>query len=97
MNKTDLAAIIASKTGFTKRDSEKVIDAFITTVQESLAEGNKITLAGFGTFEVKKKAERMGVNPKTKMPMKIAATKAPAFKISKTLKGIVAGTIAIEK
>ncbi len=91
MNKTDLAAIIAQKTGFTKRDSEKVIDAFITSVQESLAAGNKITLAGFGTFEVKQKAERMGVNPKTKKPMKIAATKAPAFKISKTLKAIVAG------
>lgn len=91
MNKTDLAAIIAQKTGLTKRDSEKVLDAFITTVQESLAEGNKITLAGFGTFEVKQKAARMGVNPKTKQPMKIAATKAPAFKISKTLKAIVAG------
>ncbi len=91
MNKTDLAAIIAQKTGFTKRDSEKVIDAFITTVQESLVDGKKITLAGFGTLEVKQKSERMGVNPKTKKPMKIAATKAPAFKISKTLKAIVAG------
>ena len=91
MNKTDLVASIAQKTGLTKKDSEKAIEAFIETVQENLAAGHKITLAGFGTFEVKHKAERMGVNPKTKKPMKIAATKAPAFKISKTLKAIVAG------
>lgn len=91
MNKTDLIASIAQKTGLTKKNAEKAIEAFIETVQESLVEGKKITLAGFGTFEVKEKNERMGVNPKTKKPMKIAATKAPAFKISKTLKAIVAG------
>ena len=91
MNKTDLVASIASKTGLTKKDSEKVIEAFIETVQESLVAGKKISLAGFGTFEVKQKGERMGVNPQTKKPIKIAATRAPAFKISKTLKAMVAG------
>lgn len=90
MNKADLAASIAAKTGFTKKDSEKLLDAFVETVQESLSAGKKITLAGFGTFDVKNKAERMGVNPKTKEPMKIAATRAPSFKISQTLKAIVA-------
>ena len=91
MNKTDLVASIANKTGLTKKDSEKVIEAFIETVQESLVAGKKISLAGFGTFEVKQKGERMGVNPQTKKPIKIAATRAPAFKISKTLKAMVAG------
>ena len=91
MNKTDMAASIAKKTGLTKKDSEKIIDAFIETVQESLVAGEKISLAGFGSFEVKQKAERMGVNPQTKKPIKIEATRAPAFKISKTLKAMVAG------
>ncbi len=91
MNKTDLVTSIAAKTGFTKKDSEKAIEAFIKTVQESLVAGEKITLAGFGTFEVKEKAERKGVNPKTKKPMVIKATRAPAFKISKSLKAMVAG------
>ncbi len=91
MNKNDLVTSIAKKTGLSKKNSEKALDAFVKTVQENLVAGNKITLAGFGTFEVKQKMERMGVNPKTKEPIKIAASKAPAFKISKTLKAIVAG------
>ena len=91
MNKTEMVASIAKKTGLTKKDSEKAVDAFIKTIQEGLMDGNKITLAGLGTFEVKEKPERMGVNPRTKEPIKISAYKSPAFKISKTLKAMVAG------
>ncbi len=91
MNKTDLIAGIAEKSGLTKKDSEKAIEAFVATVQEALVAGNKISLAGFGTFEVKEKAARNGVNPRTKEPIVIPATKAPSFKISKTLKDMVAG------
>ena len=91
MNKTDLVASIAKKAGLTRKDSEKAIEAFVATVQEGLIAGKKITLAGFGTLEVKEKAERMGVNPRTKQPIKIAATRAPAFKMSRTLKAMVAG------
>ncbi|MDP4117712.1 MAG: HU family DNA-binding protein [Bacillota bacterium] len=91
MNKTDLISGIAERSGLTKKDSEKALEAFITTVQEGLIAGNKISLAGFGTFEVKQRAARKGVNPQTKKPITIEATKAPSFKISKTLKDMVAG------
>ena len=89
MNKTELVAAIAEKTDLSKKDSEKVLKAFIETVTEELKKGDKIQLVGFGTFEVTKRAARTGRNPQTGKEMKIPAAKAPKFKPGKALKDIV--------
>ena len=89
MNKTELIDVMASKTGLTKKNTEVALNAFIETVSEQLAKGDKISLVGFGTFEVAERAEREGRNPQTGETMKIAASKAPKFKAGKALKDSV--------
>ena len=86
MNKAELVAAIAEKTELSKKDSEKALKAFTEVVEEELKKGEKIQLVGVGTFEVVSRAAREGVNPITKKPMKIAASKAPKFKAGKALK-----------
>ena len=86
MNKTELIAAMAEKSGLTKKDSEAALAAFLASVEEALKDGDKVQLVGFGTFEVKSRAERTGINPQTKEPVTIAASKAPAFKAGKALK-----------
>lgn len=86
MNKTELVAAMAEKAELSKKDSEKALKAFIDVVTEELKSGEKIQLVGFGTFEVAQRAAREGINPLTKQPMKIAASKAPKFKAGKGLK-----------
>ena len=90
MNKTELIAAVAAKTGLTKKDAEKVVNATIDTITESLVKGDKVNVSGFGIFEVKTRGERVGRNPRTKETIQIPATKLPAFKASKTLKDAVA-------
>lgn len=80
MNKTELIAAIAEKTELSKKDSEKVLKAFIEVVTEELKKGEKIQLVGFGTFEVVERAARDGRNPQTGEVMPIPASKAPKFK-----------------
>ncbi|MBQ7943465.1 MAG: HU family DNA-binding protein [Lachnospiraceae bacterium] len=89
MNKTELIDALAAKTGLTKKDSEATLNAFVQTVTEQLAKGDKVSLVGFGTFEVSERAAREGRNPQTGETMKIAASKAPKFKAGKALKDIV--------
>jgi len=89
MNKAELIAAMAEKAEMTKKDSECALNAFIATVTESLKKGEKVGLVGFGTFEVKKRAAREGVNPQTKKAIKIPAKKAPVFKAGKGLKETV--------
>ena len=89
MNKSDLVAAIAAKTGATKKDSEASLNAFSDVVTESLVKGDKIQLVGFGSFEVRKRAARKGRNPQTKEEIKIPASKAPVFKAGKALKDLV--------
>ena len=92
MNKAELVAKMADKAEVTKKDAEKVLNAFIETVQETLVAKDKISLVGFGTFETKHRAERQGINPQD--PAKritIPAADVPAFKVSKALKDAVAG------
>lgn len=89
MNKTELIASMAEKSELSKKDSEKALNAFIESVQEGLAKGEKIQLVGFGTFEVRDRAERKGRNPQTKEEIIIPATKAPVFKVGKNLKELV--------
>jgi len=83
MNKSDLVAAIAAKTGATKKDAEASLNAFTDVVTESLVKG------GFGSFEVRKRAARKGRNPQTKEEIKIPASKAPVFKAGKALKDLV--------
>ena len=90
MNKTELIAAVAEKTGLTKKDAERVVNATFETVTASLAKGEKVAVAGFGNFEVKAREARVGRNPRTKESIQIPATKLPAFKAAKALKDAVA-------
>ena len=89
MNKSDLIAAMAAKTGETKKDAEATLNAFVNVVSETLAKGDKVQLVGFGSFEVRKRAARKGRNPQTKEEIKIPASKAPVFKAGKALKDLV--------
>ena len=89
MNKSELIAAIATKTGETKKDAEATLNAFVNVVSETLAKGDKVQLVGFGSFEVRKRAARKGRNPQTKEEIKIPASKAPVFKAGKALKDLV--------
>ncbi|QNU67795.1 HU family DNA-binding protein [Ruminiclostridium herbifermentans] len=86
MNKSDLINSIASKSGLNKKNSEAALNAFISSVEDALKAGDKVTLVGFGTFEVRERAERKGRNPQTKQEITIPASKAPVFKAGKGLK-----------
>ena len=89
MNKSDLIAAIAAKTGDTKKGAEASLNAFVETVTKALTKGDKVQLVGFGSFEVRKRAARKGRNPQTKEEIKIPASKAPVFKAGKALKDLV--------
>ena len=89
MNKADLIAAIAAKTGETKKSAEASVIAFLDVITESLVKGDKVQLVGFGSFEVRKRAARKGRNPQTKEEIKIPASKAPVFKAGKALKDLV--------
>lgn len=89
MNKTELVAAMAEKAGISKKDAEKALGAFVDTVAAELKKGEKIQLVGFGTFEVRARAARTGVNPLTKAKIQIAASKNPVFKAGKALKDSV--------
>ena len=91
MNKSDLIAAMAAKTGDTKKAAEAALDAFVGAVTDSLKKGEKVQLVGFGSFEVRKRAARKGRNPQTKEEIKIPASKAPVFKAGKALKDVVNG------
>lgn len=90
MTKADLIAAVAAKTELSKKDSTAAVDAVFEAVKESLAAGQKVQLAGFGTFEVRERKERTGRNPQTMEVITIAASKVPAFKAAKALKDVVA-------
>lgn len=89
MNKSDLIAAMAAKTGETKKAAEASLDSFVGAVTDSLKKGEKVQLVGFGSFEVRKRAARKGRNPQTKEEIKIPASKAPVFKAGKALKDLV--------
>ena len=89
MNKGELVAALNAKTGMTKKDSENALNALIDVIGETLANGEKIQLVGFGTFEAKTRPARVARNPRTGEEVKIEACKAPAFKAGKALKDIV--------
>lgn len=89
MNKMDLVAAVAAKANLSKKDAEAAVSATIDAVKDALKAGDKVALVGFGTFEVRERAARMGKNPQTGAAIKIAASKVPAFKAGKALKDAV--------
>ena len=89
MNKTELVAAVAAKAELSKKDAEAAVNAVFDSVKDALAEGDKVSLIGFGTFSVKTRAARTGLNPRTKETIEIPESKVPAFKAGKPLKDIV--------
>jgi len=89
LNKTDLVTAVAEKTELAKKDIEKAVSAVFASIEEALAKGDKVQLVGFGTFEVRNRAERTGRNPQTKEQIVIPASKVPTFKAGKALKDAV--------
>ena len=86
MNKAELVAVMAEKSGISKKAAEAALKAFTEAVTKELKKGQKVQLVGFGTFEVAKRAAREGRNPQSGKVMKIPASKAPKFKAGKALK-----------
>lgn len=86
MNKMELIAAVAEKAGITKKAAGEAVDAVLSTISEAMAAGDKVTLIGFGTFEVRERKERKGVNPATKEEIIIPAAKVPTFKAGKALR-----------
>ena len=89
MNKTELVAALAEKAEVSKKDAEKVLNAFIETVQDAVKADDKVQLVGFGTFESRTRAAREGKNPQTGEKIKIAACKVPVFKAGKAFKDML--------
>ena len=89
MNKNELVTAMAEKSGLSKKNCAAALDAFIESSVDALKSGDKVHLVGFGTFEVKERAARVGRNPRTKEPVNIPASKHPAFKPGKVLKETV--------
>lgn len=90
MNKTELIAAVAEKTGTTKKGAEAAVAAVFEAITASLEKGDKVQVSGFGIFEVKTREARTGRNPRTKETIQIPASKLPVFKASKTLKDTIA-------
>ena len=86
MNKTELINAVAEKAELSKKDAENAVSAVIASITKSLTEGEKVQIAGFGTFEVRERAERQGINPRTREPITIAASRSIVFKPGKSLK-----------
>jgi DNA-binding protein HU-beta len=89
MNKTEFISAVAEKSGLSKTDAKKAIEAFVDTVSEELKKGGKVALLGFGSFTIAEKSARKGVNPKTKEPIDIPARKAVKFKAGAELSDLV--------
>jgi|SRR5690349_8652250 DNA-binding protein HU-beta len=89
MQKTDFIARVAEQTGVSKKTARQVLEAALDTIAQSLASGEKVVLTGFGTFELRERQERRGVNPQTRQAMTIPASRSPGFSASNSLKEMV--------
>ncbi len=90
MNKTELISAVAEKAGLSKKDSEKAVSAAFEAITEALVAGEKVSVVGFGSFDVRLRAERTGLNPATRQEITIPASRTPVFKAGKALKDAVA-------
>ena len=89
MNKTELIAAVAENAGLSKKDGEKAVNAVLDAITGALVAGDKVQLVGFGTFDVKERAARVGRNPKTKEEIQIPASRVASFKVGKALKDAI--------
>ena len=89
MNKAELVEQVATQTGLTKKTSREAVDAMTSVITDSLVRGEKVTLVGFGTFQVRERKARKGVNPQTRETIQIPAKKVPKFKAGKSLREVV--------
>jgi len=89
MNKAELISAVAEKTGLSKKDSEKAINATFDTITLAMEAGEKVQLVGFGAFDIKERASRIGRNPKIKEEIEIPASRVPVFKAGKALKDAI--------
>ncbi|MCC8077885.1 MAG: HU family DNA-binding protein [Oscillospiraceae bacterium] len=89
MNKAEMVAAVAEKTGLSKKDSERAINATFETITDALEAGDRVQLVGFGAFDIKQRAARVGRNPRTNEEVQIAASRIPVFKPGKALKETV--------
>ena len=89
MNKTQLIDVVAAKAELSKKDAEAAVSAVLDSVKDALADGDKVSIVGFGTFAVKTRAARTGINPLTKAPISIPESKVPTFKAGSALKDAV--------
>ena len=90
MNKTEFIAAVAAQAELSKKDAEKAVNAVLAVTTDALTKGDKVQLVGFGTFEVRERGARTGLNPRTKEKIEIAASKVPAFKAGKAFKDAIA-------
>ncbi len=97
MNKTELIASVAERSGLSKKDSEKAVGAVIDSIVEAVKEDDKVQLIGFGTFELRSRSERTGRDPRTGKEIKIPACQVPAFKAGKGFKDAVSGKCGCKK
>ncbi|MDR1208761.1 MAG: HU family DNA-binding protein [Clostridiales bacterium] len=91
MNKNELVSAVSERSGLSKKDTEKALQAFVDSVTEELVAGGKVLLVGFGVFDVVDRKARVGRNPRTGGPLDIEASKAPRFRVGKTLRDAVNG------
>ena len=89
MNKSEIVAIVADRVNLSRKDAEVAVDAFLESICDALAQGDKVVISGFGTFEVRDRAARSGRNPRTGEEIVIPGQKSPAFKAGKILKDAV--------
>lgn len=89
MTKTELISAVADQTRFTKKDADEAVNAVVSIITDTLAKGEKVSIVGFGTFEVRDRKEKQVINPQTKQMMTAPASKAPAFKAGQSLKNAV--------
>jgi len=92
LTKAELVREVAERTGMTKKDTALVVNAVFETVMDALSKGEKVQIAGFGIFEVRERAERVGRNPRTGEEIKIPPRKVPVFRVGKELRTKVTGT-----
>ncbi len=90
LNKAELVTDVAERAGMTKKDAEKAVNAVVESIEMALTQGDRVSLVGFGTFEVRQRAARVGRNPRTGATLEISGSKVPAFKAGKALKDSVA-------
>ena len=90
MNKPEFIAVVSEKSGLSKKDTERIVNAALDIITAALVRGERVQFSGFGTFETRCRASRVGRNPHTKAPMEIPETNTPVFKPSKVLKDTVA-------